>query len=75
MNYPTLEEVNAASRGQLLRWNQQLPAPGVNYLRAHDAGDRDHAEWEEAVQSETKIAQRIQDRLNETPLWPFYSPL
>ena len=51
MSYPTMEQVEAASRFQLGNWTRFLPSPGLN------AAGRD--DFDDVLQHESTILNRI----------------
>jgi len=55
MEYPTIEEVQKATRMELCRWYRFLPSPGMNTTK--------NSEFESALQREAKIMLLITDRL------------
>lgn len=57
MNYPTMDEVNAADRRQICEWNRFLPSPGTRAI------GRDG--FESVMRDEAKIMDRIVERLKE----------
>jgi hypothetical protein len=66
VNYPTLDEVNAADHYQVCKWYRFLPSPGMNAIeksRAH--WEPPGPEFEEEIQREVVIMNRISDRLKE----------
>jgi len=57
MNYPTLEQVNAASHEQLARWYRHLPSPG-----ATAAGRPD---FDKQLREQMPIMDRICERFTD----------
>ena len=57
MPYPTMEEVDAASRTQICRWYRFLPSPGI----AAAGTDK----FDAALERELPIMKRISDRYKE----------
>lgn len=59
MNYPTMEQVEAADREQLCRWWRFLKSPGASALNG------DHALFLATTDRESKIANRLAQRFKE----------
>lgn len=59
MNYPSMEEVEAASPVQLLRWYRFLPSPGANHV------DKELVEFLPLLDREQDVLVRISKRLEE----------
>lgn len=57
MKYPTLEEVNKASRLEICRWWRFLPSPGLAYI--------DKSNFEEMLENQVKIMERIEEKLKK----------
>tara|TARA_R110000868_G_scaffold276064_4_gene535705 strand:+ start:325 stop:540 length:216 start_codon:yes stop_codon:yes gene_type:complete len=57
MNYPTLEEVNVASRSQICQWSRFLPSPGMHAIGRSD--------FEQILEKQVKIMNRIVERQTE----------
>ena len=60
MEYPTLDEVNAADQEQLCRWYRFLPSPG-----AHLRHKMPEKEFNQALDDQLVIINRICDRVKE----------
>lgn len=63
MNYPTIEEVEAASKLQLGKWWRFLPSPG------RSAVDLPMSQFKKVMRREAKIQKRITERFNELGGW------
>lgn len=63
MNYPTIPEVEAASRLQLARWKRFLPSPGP--APDWNAQESDYDDYKRIANEQIAILDRIQDRLLE----------
>ena len=66
MNYPTLDQVNAADHYAICRWYRFLPSPGIasiNRPGKHTA--KRAADDEAALQRELPVMNRIAERLKE----------
>jgi hypothetical protein len=61
MEYPTLEQVDAANALQLAQWFRFLPTPGVNAVKTTQPIDKVNA----AIAHEGEIMDRIIRRLAE----------
>jgi hypothetical protein len=61
MEYPTLEQVEAANPKQLAEWFRFLPTPGVNAVNAMEPSAKVIA----SIESEGEIMDRIIRRLAE----------
>lgn len=59
MDYPTLEQVNEASRTQLCSWWRFLPSPGMW------AVGKGPAIFDKALVEEVKVMDRIAERMKE----------
>lgn len=59
MNYPTIEQVNAADRYTICGWHRFLPSPGMSVIDNHPE------RFEEVLKKEAAIMDRIQERLKE----------
>lgn len=59
MLYPTLEEVESATKHQLGVWYRFLPSPGMNHI-----GD-DHKSFRENCEKESQIMKRICERFEK----------
>lgn len=57
MRYPTLEEVNAASRYQICTWWRFLPSPGTKAI--------DQTNFTEVMDADVLIMNRIAERFKE----------
>lgn len=57
MNYPTIEQVNTADRRQICSWVRFLPSPG--------AGAVGKSNFDEVLNREAPIMDRICERLKE----------
>lgn len=57
MNYPTLDQVNAADRYQICEWNRFLPSPGERAINRDD--------FRSVMESEGAVMDRIVERLRE----------
>lgn len=53
MNYPTLEQVEAADRYDLGKWYRYLPSPGANSI------NKPRATFQEIMEKEVVIMNRI----------------
>ena len=58
MTYPTMEEVNNASRMQLARWHRFLPSPGVWAI------DKDQDTFHRVLKEETAIMSAIENKFH-----------
>lgn len=67
MQYPTIEEVEAAEIMQLCKWQRFLPSPGS--IAIHNSQRRssplDAARVQKAIDDEVKIINRINARVKE----------
>jgi hypothetical protein len=61
MNYPSLEEVEKASRTEWARWSRHLPSPGQNWL--------DSEEYEDKLISESAVLNRILELFQNSGGW------
>ncbi len=59
MYYPTIEEVDSASRYQICKWWRFLPSPGSGSI------NKSRAEFDIALVSEAIIMNRIAERFKE----------
>ena len=57
MNYPTLEEVETATRPEILRWYRFLRSPGLDAI--------DKPNFSEVIMKEARIMDRICARFKE----------
>lgn len=63
MTYPSLDEVETASREQLARWHRFLPSPGLSHHGAFERGDIEAEDVHVAIQLQSTVLARIEDRL------------
>lgn len=66
MNYPTIEQVQAADREQLARWHRFLPSPGSNERNAKFELVEG---WEATTESEFETLKLICARFKELGGW------
>ncbi|MBN2200460.1 hypothetical protein JW777_00730 [bacterium] len=57
MNYPTMEEVEAADRIQLCRWHRFLPSPGSRAI--------DRSSFLDVLNAESRAMNRICQRIED----------
>ncbi len=57
MNYPTIEEVNAATHYQICKWWRFLGGPGLNSIGKPN--------FQEVLEREAAVMNRIGERLKE----------
>lgn len=57
MKYPTMEQVESASRLELCRWHRFLDSPGMPGIGKEN--------FMEILETESRIAERIHERLRE----------
>jgi len=65
MNYPTIKEVEEASRNRLLKWTRFLPSPGQNAIGKPESWF-DNESFEIVMEREARIMDRILERQKET---------
>lgn len=67
MNYPTMEEVEAAGHLQLCRWQRFLPSPGTSAMSNSQrrSSPLEAARVQKAIDEEVAIINRIVARTNE----------
>ena len=66
MDYPTLEQVNAADREQICRWYRFLPSPGSAAIPKSNRAPRTaYDAFNVALEREAAIMNRIADKLKE----------
>ncbi len=63
IDYPSMEEVNNASHGQLARWSRFLPSPGTTDIHLWPG------EFELALTAEKLILDRILERFEMGGGW------
>lgn len=61
MSYPTLAQVNEATREQICSWWRFLPSPGSNAI----AANLPYEEVHRVMDAEAKIMDRIAERFHE----------
>lgn len=63
MKYPTLAEVDGASRYQLARWSRHLPSPGMTAL------DADEGTFQKTLDAEVAVMNHILAKFGEAGGW------